>query len=84
MPETLEYLCSGKIPDPRLKGSPDSMMSMFFLGVVSHGKVRADDDLDSVEWVPASRLGRVKMIDNHARMRAVLCERLAREPYNIK
>lgn len=51
----LDHLCSVKIPDPRLIGAPDAIITTVFLmswPEENEPQVTASDDLEQVKWFP--------------------------------
>lgn len=73
--DSLRYLGSFRIPDPRV-GPGDSMLSAFFLAHFQFGRVQASDDLAHVGWIPLGELGKVQMVPSHEELREALLSHL--------
>lgn len=47
---TMQYIGSARIDDWRYRSESDAIMTMFFKTQLLYGEIKANDDLDSLEW----------------------------------
>jgi bifunctional NMN adenylyltransferase/nudix hydrolase len=71
----LRYVGSYQQDDWRM-GVSDRMLTFFFAGTYTHGALKANDDLEKVQWVPIEQLNDIKWHPDHEKLRDALLAHL--------
>ncbi|MBM3261722.1 NUDIX domain-containing protein [Candidatus Kaiserbacteria bacterium] len=59
-----QFIGSARIDDPRYRGTPDKILSLFYRTNYLWGFAQASDDLDSVGWFPYDKIGE-NLVEEH-------------------
>jgi bifunctional NMN adenylyltransferase/nudix hydrolase len=76
---SIHYITSHVINDWRYKGSPDNIMTTFFLAHTTDLAARASDDLDSVKWFKLADVNEDMFEGEHAQLWKALKSYLDKE-----